>query len=59
MAKKTKINPIKQETEYIAFLEKRLASKNFRNNVSDDEYEKTKLKLSKARLKYRLLTGKF
>ena len=58
MAKKQKVNPVKQETEYIAFLEKRLSSKNFKNNVSEEEVNKTKLKLDKAKLKLRLLTGK-
>lgn len=48
--------PTKKDVEnYIAFLEKRLASKNFKNNVSEEEYEKTKAKLAKERLKLKLL----
>jgi hypothetical protein len=50
---------IRQEEDYVAFLEKRLASKNFRNNVSEEEVKKTEEKLKKARLKLRLLQGKF
>ncbi len=57
--KPTKSQQIKQETDYISFLEKRLASQNFKNNVSEDEYDKTKSKLDKARLKLRLLKGEF
>lgn len=53
--KKQKPNPIKQETEYIAFLEKRLASANYKRNVTSEEYEKTRQKLDKARLKLKLL----
>lgn len=53
-----RVNPIKQETDYIAFLEKRIKSKNFKANVSAAEFDKTKLKLDKAKLKLRLLTGK-
>ena len=41
---------LKQHKEYIEFLEKRLNSKNYKANVSDDEYKKTKEKLDKARL---------
>ena len=48
---------IKHEQDYIAFLEKRLKSKNFKNNVSKEEYDKTKLKLDKVRLKLKLLVG--
>ncbi len=43
------------EKEYIAFLEKRLASDHYKASVSAEEYEKTKEKLSKARLKLKLL----
>ena len=35
----------KHHEEYIAFLEKRLASKNYKANVSSEEFEKTKLVL--------------
>jgi len=46
---------IKQETDYIQFLERRLASANFKKNVSPEEYEKTEKKLKKAKLVLRVL----
>jgi hypothetical protein len=46
---------IKQETDYILFLERRLASANFKKNVSPEEYEKTEKKLKKAKLVLRVL----
>lgn len=48
---KKKVDPLKQQSDYIAFLEKRLASENFKKNVSKEEYEKTKKKLEKEKLK--------
>lgn len=45
----------KQTEEYIVFLEKRLASKNYKANVSPEEFDKTKKKLEKERLKLKLL----
>lgn len=48
--------PTKKETsQYIEFLEKRLDSENYKANVSAEEYEKTKEKLKKARLRIKLL----
>lgn len=47
-------SPIDQHKDYIAFLEKRVKSKNFRTNVSESEYNKTVEKLKKARLKLKL-----
>ena len=53
MAKK---KPTKAEVkQYVAFLEKRLASKNYKANVTPEEYAKTKAKLDKERLKLKLL----
>jgi len=46
---------VKHEQDYIAFLEKRLASKNFKANSSPEEYEKTEKKLKKARLVFKML----
>jgi hypothetical protein len=46
---------IKHEQEYIQFLERRLASKNFQKNSTPDEIEKTQNKLKKARLVFRTL----
>ena len=48
---------VKQEEDYIAFLEKRLASKNFKANVSNEEFDKTAEKLKKARLVLKILTN--
>lgn len=46
---------IKQEQDYIAFLEKRLNSENYKKNVSKEEYAKTQEKLKKAKLVLRIL----
>ena len=59
MAKKSKFEEIKHEEEFIAFLKKRLESKNFKTNVSQEEFDKTKQKYDKAKLKLRLLRGEF
>jgi hypothetical protein len=40
---------IKHCEEYIIFLEKRLASKNYKANVSEEEYNKTKEKLKREK----------
>lgn len=45
---------LKKHKEYIAFLEKRLASANYKANVSEEEYNKTKSKLDKAKLVLKL-----
>lgn len=56
MAKKKTTKQVLLETEqYIIFLEKRLASKNYKLNVSLEEYNKEKEKLSKARTRLKLL----
>jgi len=49
-----KKSAIAQHNDYISFLEKRIKSKNFKDNVSEEEYNKTVEKLSKARLKLKL-----
>jgi len=46
---------IKQEEDYIVFLEKRLGSENYKKNVSVEEFDKTKEKLKKAKLVLRML----
>jgi len=48
---------IKQEQDYIAFLEKRLNSENYKKNVSKEEYNKTQEKLKKARLVLKILNA--
>jgi hypothetical protein len=45
---------LKQHKDYIAFLQKRLDSKNYKANVSEEEYKKTKDKLDKAKLVLKL-----
>jgi len=45
---------LKQHKNYIEFLEKRLNSKNYKANVCEEEYNKTKEKLDKARLVLKL-----
>ncbi len=49
---------IKQEEQYLAFLEKRLSSVNYKNNVSAEEYKKTKYKYDKAKLTLKMLLPK-
>lgn len=55
MTTKNNTDRINKEREYIAFLEKRLASKNFHKNESPAIIEMTKGKLKKAKLLIRLL----
>lgn len=52
---KSKQALIKQEEDYVAFLTKRLASENYKNSVTAEEYAKTKAKLDKARFKLKTL----
>ena len=42
------------EEDYAAFLKKRLESSNYKNGVSKEEYEKTKAKYEKVKLKLKL-----
>lgn len=44
---KTKLD---QHKDYIKFLERRLASSNYKKNVSPEEYEKTEAKLKKSQV---------
>lgn len=52
---KNKKSTLQQETDYVAFLKKRLESNNYKSNVTKEEYEKTKEKYEKAKLKLRFL----
>ena len=52
---KNKKPTLKQEQDYVAFLKKRVESKNYEKNVSKEEFEKTKAKYDKAKFKLRLL----
>lgn len=55
MKRQTNQQRIQHEQEYIAFLEKRLASVNFKKNVPPEEFVKTQEKLKKARLVLKVL----
>lgn len=56
MAKSKKTKDIVKETEdYLVFLKKRLDSANYKANVSKEEYEETKEKYDKAKLRLKLL----
>lgn len=46
---------IKKEQEYLEFLKKRLDSNNYKSNVTNEEYEKTKDKYEKVKLRLKLL----
>ena len=52
--KKQNSTSVERHKEFIVFLEKRVRSENYKNNVSKEEYEKTVGKLKKARLKLKL-----
>lgn len=58
--KKQKLTPaqeLKGIKDYIAFLKKRLESKNYKANVSPEEYAKTKEKYDKEKSRLKLLGG--
>lgn len=56
MAKNKKTKDIVKETEeYLIFLKKRLDSANYKSNVSKEEFDKTKEKYDKAKLRLKLL----
>lgn len=46
----------KKHEEYLEFLKKRIESQNYKNNVTKEEYEKTKAKYDKAKLVYKLMS---
>lgn len=46
---------IQHEEDYVSFLKKRLESENFKNNVTKEEYELTRKKYDKAKLKLKFL----
>ncbi len=54
----TKKTDKKQLEDYLQFLKKQLESKNYKANVSKDEYDKEKAKYDKAKSKFNLLYGK-
>ena len=53
--KTMKVNKLQHEEQYIEFLKKRLDSEHFKQNVSPEEYEKTKQKYDKAKLKLNMM----
>lgn len=53
--KKNKKTELEREQDYHDFLKKRLESKNYKANVSKEEYEETKKKFDKVKLRLRLL----
>ena len=65
MSKKDKIknpyqkrDPIQTETEYVAFLKRRLDSDNYKANSTPEEIAITKKKYDKAKLKLKFLKDK-
>jgi hypothetical protein len=54
--KKNKKSDLEKEQDYYDFLKKRLESKNYKANVSKEEYEETKKKFDKVKLRLRLLS---
>lgn len=57
MSKKNKPDK-KVDMDYRDFLEKRLNSKNYKANVTPEEYQKTKEKFDKVKLRIKLLYGR-
>lgn len=53
--KLTKAEQIAHEEQYVEFLRVRLASENFKANVSEEEYQKTKEKHDRAKFRLKLL----
>jgi hypothetical protein len=53
--KKNKKPQIDMDREYLAFLKKRLNSKNYKSAVSKEEYADTKRKYENVKLKIKLL----
>ncbi len=49
------VEKIQHEEEYVSFLKKRLESDNFKNNVTKEEYELTRKKYDKAKLRLKFL----
>ena len=53
--KKSKKQELVELTQYLEFLKKRLESKNYKANVSKEEFDKTKLQYDKAKFRLKLL----
>ena len=52
---KTNDKALEHEREYVEFLRKRVQSANFKANVDKEEFEKTKRKYDKAKLKLKMM----
>jgi len=48
-------NSFQHEEKYVVFLKKALQSDNFKSRVSEEEYEKTKKKYDKAKLRLKMM----
>lgn len=53
--KQNKEQQIEQEKKYVEFLKKRLNSENYKSSVSKEEYDTTKKKYDRAKLKLKFL----
>lgn len=51
----TKQEKIEHEEKYVEFLRVRLSSDNFKANVSEEEYKKTKEKYDRAKFRLKIL----
>ncbi len=57
--KKSKpVDLVQQEEDYVAFLKRRLDSDNYKNSATKEEYDTTKRKYDKAKLKLKFLKEK-
>ncbi len=56
--KQHKIDPIEDEEKYVDFLRKRVQSDNYKASVDKVEFNKTKAKYDKAKLKLKFLKEK-
>lgn len=52
---KSKLDQVKHEEDYVAFLRKQLDSDNYKVNSTPEEYKKTMFKYDKAKLKLKFL----
>ena len=55
--KKKKVNTTEHEEKYVEFLRKRVQSVNYRENVSKEEFDKSKRKYDNAKLKLKMMKG--
>ena len=58
MKKRSLKEQILHEEEYLKFLEKKLSSKNFKANVSSEEFSETEQKFKKSKLVLKMLKSK-